>query len=93
MIDAAKIANLAKLPISEPDLTRLQKQLAAILDFVSKLQEINTLEVAPTSQVTGLVNVMREDEIDTTRMLTQDQALSNAPDTHNGFFKVPFVWT
>lgn len=93
MIDIARIANLAKLTVKEPLLSKLHKQLEEILEFVSKLQKINTAKVPPTSQVTGLINVLREDEIDTTRMFTQEQALSNAPDSYNGFFKVPYVWS
>ncbi len=93
MIDVTRIANLAKLTIGEPLLSRLQKELQEILVFVSKLQKIDIKNVKPTSQVTGLTNVMREDEIETTRMFSQEQALSNAPDTYNGFIKVPYVWT
>ena len=60
--------------------------------FVSKLQKIPTKDVIPTSQVNGLENVYREDEIDKSRMLTQEDALANAPATHNGFFKVKAVF-
>lgn len=93
MIDVTRVAGLAKLTVKEPLLSKLHKQLEEILEFVSKLQKIDTKNVKPTSQVTGLTNVMREDEIETTRMFTQEQALSNAPDTYNGFIKVPYVWT
>ena len=64
-----------------------------MLKFVSKLQKIDTKDIKPTSQVTGLTNVLREDEIENTRMFSQEQALSAAPDTYNGFIKVPYVWT
>lgn len=93
MIDVVKVSKLAKLSVKEPMLSAFKKQLEDILEFVSKLQKAKTENVMPTSQVTGLVNVVREDEIDVSRMLTQEQALSNAPDSYNGFFKVPFIWT
>lgn len=92
-MDIKHIANLAALSISADQAGKLKDQLEKILEFVSKLQSLKTSDVVPTSQVTGLINVTREDEIDTSRMLTQEQALSNASETHNGFFKVPFVWS
>ena len=93
MIDVVKVSKLAKLSVKEPMLSAFKKQIEDILEFVSKLHKAKTENVIPTSQVTGLVNVMREDEIDVSRMLTQEQVLSNAPDSYNGFFKVPFIWT
>ena len=92
-MDIKHLSNLAALTIGADQATKLEHQLEKILEFVSKLQKLDTKNVAPTSQVSGLVNVTREDEIDTTRMFTQEQALANATETHNGFFKVPFVWT
>jgi len=55
------IANLARLPIKEEDLTKFQKELTAILDLFSKINEIDTKGIVPTSQVTGLENVIRSD--------------------------------
>ncbi len=92
-IDIKHIAQLAALKLDSSLAGKLEMQLERILDFVSKLQKVDTKNVAPTSQVTGLENVTREDEIDNTRMLSQKQALANANETHNGFFKVPFVWS
>lgn len=92
-MDIKHIAKLAALTIDSNQSSKFKNQLEEILEFVSKLQKIDTKDVKPTSQVTGLTNVLREDEIDTTRMFSQEQALSNAPDTYNGFIKVPYVWT
>ncbi|MBI3559237.1 Asp-tRNA(Asn)/Glu-tRNA(Gln) amidotransferase subunit GatC [Candidatus Gottesmanbacteria bacterium] len=61
------------------------------MEIVSKLQKIETKNVVPTSQVTGLTNVFREDVIETDRILTQSEALSNAKKTHNGYFVVPKI--
>lgn len=92
--DVIHVAKLASLPLTDEELTLFLVQLSAILDFVAKLQKIDTKGVKETSQVTGLVNVFREDEIDNERLLTQDEALANARETHNGFFKVPKIsWT
>lgn len=90
-MDIQHIAKLANLLIDADQEKLFTPQLTAILAFVSKLQEISTDNVKPTAQVTGLVNVFREDVIDKSRMLSQKDALRNAKDTHEGFFVVPAV--
>ena len=89
--DVKKIANLAKLPIEEKDMPLYISQLGSILSFVSKLQNIETKEVKPTAQVTGRINVFREDVIDTSRMLSQEEVLENARETSNGYIVVPQI--
>lgn len=90
-LDVKKAALLARLILTVEELTLYQSQLHAILDFISKLQTIQLQNVQPTAQVTGLVNVYREDAIDQSRILSQADALKNAPASHNGFFKVPAI--
>lgn len=90
--DIDHIAELSHLTILSHQYDLFISQLSSILTFVSALQKVPTDKIDPTSQVTGLVNVYREDVIDTTRMLSQTQALSNAHQTHNGFFVVPAVF-
>lgn len=92
-MDIQHIAKLANLAIDTDQHKLFASQLNAILTFVSKLQEISTDNVKPTAQVTGLVNIYREDVVEQLRILTQAQALSNAKKTHNGYFVVPSVWT
>jgi aspartyl-tRNA(Asn)/glutamyl-tRNA(Gln) amidotransferase subunit C len=86
--DVKHVAKLAQLVLTADEEKRFAAQLTSILEFISKLQQIPTKNVEPTSQVTGLTNVFREDEIDGSRMLSQEEALANAKETHNGFFKV-----
>lgn len=88
MIDVKKIAKLANLPIPEKQRADFEKKLNSILDLISRLKEIKTENVIPTAQVTGQENALREDEIDTSRMLTQDEALTNAKNKKGGFFCV-----
>ena len=57
------IAKLAKLKLSEEDLEKFTGQLGKILDFFGELQEVNTEGIEETSQVTGLQNITRPDEI------------------------------
>lgn len=89
--DIVKIAKLANIPVIESQTKELTKQVGVTIEYVSKLQELPTEGVVETSQVTGLENVVREDIVDTKRMLTQEEALLNAPHTHNGFFVVDAV--
>lgn len=55
------IAKLARLGLLDADVEKFAKQLSSIMEYVEKLNEVDVKDVAPTSQVTGLENVMRED--------------------------------
>jgi aspartyl-tRNA(Asn)/glutamyl-tRNA(Gln) amidotransferase subunit C len=57
------IAKLARLGISEIEAEKFSKQLSSILGYVDLLNEVDVKDVEPTSQVTGLQNVMREDAV------------------------------
>ena len=85
-IDVKKVAKLANLSLKENEEEKFEKQLSSILDYFKKLEEIDTSGVEPTSQVTGLENVTREDKAQPS--LDQDEVLSNTKSQHNGFFKV-----
>ncbi len=84
--DVNHVAKLANLPLSDEEKKKFEKQLEETAAYVEELDEVDTNGVEPTSQVTGLENVTREDEIKPS--LTQEQALTNAKSTNNGFFKV-----
>ena len=84
------IAKLAHLELTDQEIATFQKQLASILDFVSALSAVDTKNVIPTSQVTGLENVFREDEVK--ESLSQSEALANAKRTHNGYFAVDAIF-
>lgn len=84
------VAKLANLPLTDTELVKFQDQLSRILEYINQLQEVDTSGVEETSQVTGLENVFREDEVGA--CITQKQALSNAKNTHQGYIKVPHVF-
>ncbi|MBI3093229.1 MAG: Asp-tRNA(Asn)/Glu-tRNA(Gln) amidotransferase subunit GatC [Candidatus Levybacteria bacterium] len=88
-INVSHIAKLANLSLKEEEKEKFEKQLSSILDYVKKLEEVDTSKVEPTPQVTGLENITREDQ--TTPSLSQEEALSNAKNKHNGFFKVKTI--
>ena len=83
------IAKLAGLTIDSVEIKKFQGQLSEILDFIKILQKVDTRKVEPTSQVTGLENVFRKDQI--LNSLSQKAVLANAPNQKNGFFKVKSV--
>lgn len=89
-IDVKKVAKLANLTISPEEETKFEKQLSDILQYVEQLNNIDTKDVIPTSQVTGLQNVTFNDEF-SDNSLTQDEALSGTENKHNGMFKVKAV--
>lgn len=84
--DVSRVAKLANLPLSDEEKKKFEKQLEETAAYVEELERVDTKGVEPTSQVTGLENVTREDEIKPS--LSQEEALKNAKSTHNGFFKV-----
>jgi aspartyl-tRNA(Asn)/glutamyl-tRNA(Gln) amidotransferase subunit C len=88
--DVLKLAALSKLRLSEAEIERLRAELSEILNYVEILDQVDTEGLEPTYQVTGLKNVMREDELETYGYETAD-LLKNAPDVQDGQFKVKRV--
>lgn len=84
--DISHVAKLANLPLTDEEKKKFATQLEETITYVESLEKVDTKGVEPTSQVTGLENVTREDIVKPS--LTQEQALSNAKSTYNGFFKV-----
>lgn len=85
----AHLARLAHIRMSEQELDTLSGELGLILDSVSRVQEVAGEDVVPTSHPIPLTNVFCEDE--PRDMLTQEQALDQAPDSEDGQFKVPAI--
>ena len=89
--DVVRIAALAKIPVTKDEVVVLAAGFTATMAVVEKLKEAKVANASATYYVTGLENVYREDIVEDDRMLTQDQALSNAKRTYNGFFVVDKV--
>jgi aspartyl-tRNA(Asn)/glutamyl-tRNA(Gln) amidotransferase subunit C len=83
------IARLARLAISEEEKELFGSQLSKVLEYIEKLNELDTKDVEPTSHVVALTNVMREDA--PAASLPQEEALRNAPDRAGGFYRVPRI--
>ena len=61
--DVLKLARLARLELCDAEIEEYQIELSQILNYVKQLQQVDTSGLQPTNQVTGLINVMRGDEI------------------------------
>ena len=88
--DLEHIGWLARLELGEKDAEKYTPKLNSVLDYFNELDEVDTEGVEPTYHVLPLSNVFREDEAgEEGCFLTQDEALSNAPKSQEGFFKAP----
>ena len=87
--DVARLAALARIDMTDDDLDRLSGQLSAIVDSVAKVQEVATDDEPATSHPIPMANVHRADEVRPS--LTQEQALSGAPQAEDGRFRVPQI--
>jgi aspartyl-tRNA(Asn)/glutamyl-tRNA(Gln) amidotransferase subunit C len=83
------LANLARIDLTEDEVTHLTDELRVIVDNIAKVGEVATPEVPATSHPIPLSNVYREDVV--ADVLTQDQALSGAPESDQGRFKVSAI--
>lgn len=87
-INVPHVAKLANLALTSAETKKFEKQLEETINYVDSLNEIKTKGIEPTSQVTGLENVLREDIAGSERILSQEEALSNTKSTENGLFKI-----
>lgn len=87
--DVRYIASLARLRVPEEDEQHLAEQMSSILDYIDKLEELDTSDVAPMSHVLDLFNVVRADGVQ--QRLSREEALRNAPEGDQAFFRVPKV--
>jgi len=84
------VAKLAKLSLSSSEISAFEKQLSDVVNYVSELGEVDTKDVEPTSQTTGLTNVFRQDG-EGRDSISSENALSGTEKTHNNYFVVPQV--
>lgn len=83
------VARLARLALSEEEEEQMRSQLDRILGYIEKLSQLDTAAVEPTSHVIPMTNVFRDDAV--VASLSREEALENAPDRHEGFFRVPRI--
>lgn len=85
--DVFKLAQLARLALTEEEIETYQRELAEILQYVEQLQAVDVVGLAPTNQVTGLTNVRRKDEEIDYGYKAKD-LLKNVPTTDGDLIKV-----
>lgn len=85
--DVLKLARLARLGLTDEEVDEFAGELSAILQYVEQLSSVDVSGLEPTSQVTGLTNVMRADEVKDYGY-APSKLLENVPATANGQIKV-----
>jgi aspartyl-tRNA(Asn)/glutamyl-tRNA(Gln) amidotransferase subunit C len=87
--NVSHISRLARLSLGSVEQHMFQKQLNSILEYVEKLNEIDTDDIAPTTHVVRLENVFRDDS--ERNSLSVEDALMNAPERAGNFYQVPKI--
>lgn len=82
-----KLARLARLDITEEEIALYQRELSSILQYVEQIQNTDVAGLSPTTQVTGLTNVMRDDEV-RDYGVSADELLRQVPKTQDRQLKV-----
>jgi aspartyl-tRNA(Asn)/glutamyl-tRNA(Gln) amidotransferase subunit C len=84
-----KLAHLSRLKFDALEKEEIKNDLQKMIAFVEKLNELDTTGVEPLLHVTDEVNVLRDDQVEGS--ITREEALKNAPEHDEQFFKVPKV--
>ncbi len=84
-----QIVMLARLELTEEEKKLFSKQIGSIIEYIDKLNELDTANVDPTAHVLPMKNVFRDDELKPS--LCKDKALQNAPNRINDFYRVPRI--
>jgi len=84
-----KVAKLSRLELTSEEVEEFAGQLSAILDYMEKMNELDTDNVEPLAHCLPITNVLREDQIK--ESLGTDKTLANAPQRDGEFFKVPKI--
>lgn len=87
--DVEYLGRLARIELTEEEKKKFEKELGKILEYISKLNEVNTENIEPTYHVLPLKNVFRDDIPESST--SKEEILKNAPDKDDDFFKVPRI--
>ena len=83
------VAALARLGITEEEAQKFSGQFSAIIEYFNMLNEVDTENVIPASDVANAENILREDEVKPS--MSREEFLKNAPKSERGYVKVPTV--
>ena len=84
-----KVAKLSRLDLTDAEVEEFASQLSAILEYVEKMNELDTDGVEPLAHCLPVSNCFREDTVK--ESLGTEKTLANAPQRHDDFFKVPKI--
>ena len=87
--EVIKIAQLARIELNEAEVEKFQKELSTILEYVEELKQVDVAGIEEVSQVTGLVNVQRQDIV--VDHGNREEIFSQAPEMKDGYFKVKAI--
>lgn len=87
--DVKYVASLARLRFREEEKQRLAQEMSAILDYMATLNRLDTNGIPPMTHVLDLHDVYRSDVVE--QRISQDEALKNAPEADEAYFRVPKV--
>lgn len=88
-VQVRKVARLSRLDLTEAEVEEFTGQLSAILDYVEKMNELDTTNVEPLAHCLPISNVFRADSVK--ESLGTEKTLANAPQRDGEFFKVPKI--
>ena len=83
------LAHLSRSDFDDDSKEKMKFDFEKMLDFVAKLEEVDTENVEPLSYMSSELNVLREDKVE--QLLTQEQALQNAPVNDTDYIRIPKV--
>jgi aspartyl-tRNA(Asn)/glutamyl-tRNA(Gln) amidotransferase subunit C len=86
------IAKLARIKLTEAEEEKFSGELSSILDYIDKLNKVDTKKITPVSQVTGLENMERKDEPSERNTGLRNKILKQAPDSERYYYKVPKIF-
>lgn len=88
--DIEHMAVLARLKLTPDEKVRFSDQMGTILEYIEKLDKLNTDDVEPTAHVLGINNVFRDDE-PATKPLADHNPISDSPAHNKGHYEVPKI--
>ncbi len=87
--DVLNVAKLARLELEEKEVDLYTNQLEQILGYVAQLEKIDTTNVEPTTRAVEVVNILREDSVQSTTV--REDLLDQAPQREGDFYRVPKI--
>ncbi|QQS61279.1 MAG: Asp-tRNA(Asn)/Glu-tRNA(Gln) amidotransferase subunit GatC [Candidatus Moraniibacteriota bacterium] len=81
--EVCHIAHLARIELSDQEVEKFGKEMSAILEYIEKLNELDTQEIAPIGHITGMVNIYREDRVHSAKEQEHELLIKNIPKKKN----------